>query len=187
MKHLFLITVAFCAISAAQPGTPSSCPVLVSHASAKVRLQDGYHIVIWFENQGKRTVQQAQLNLMMFDKANHKFPASQNYVVNSEIAPGQGGVVLYSAQSEEKHFGSAWQDMRGVEVQVASINFTDGTQWTSDQQTDCNHAFVNANYDQDMRAWGKQWRANWNRQHPDHRIPDPSLEGWLRPGSDSWQ
>jgi hypothetical protein len=187
MKKILLIIVA-CALSAvAQQGVGSSCPVLVSHASAKVRLQDGYHIVIWFENQGKRTVQQAQLNLLMFDGLNNKYPASQNYVVNSEIAPGQGGVVLYSAQSEEKHFGSSWKDMRGVEVHVSSILFTDGTQWTSDPQANCAQAFVNANYEQDMRAWGKQWRANWNREHPDRHIPDPSLEGWLRPGSDSWQ
>jgi hypothetical protein len=185
MKHLVFL-IAVCALGAAQNMAPS-CPVLVSHASAKVRLQDGYHIVIWFENQGRKTVKQAQLSLVMFDAANNKYPASQNYVVNSEMARGQGGVVLYSADSEAKHFGAAWQEMRGVEVHVAGIVFADGTEWASDQQASCKQSFVNANYEQDMRAWGKEWRANWNKQHPDHRIPDPSLEGWLRPSSDSWQ
>jgi hypothetical protein len=103
------------------------------------------------------------------------------------MTPGQGGVVLYSAASEEKHFGSAWQEMRGVEVHVTGIVFMDGTEWGPNQQANCEQAFVNANYEQDMRAWGKEWRANWNKQHPDHRIPSPSLEGLLRPSSDSWQ
>jgi hypothetical protein len=186
MKYVALI-LAICSVCMAQEtSSPSSCPVAVAVAGTNIPLQSGNHIVLWFTNQSNKTVAHTEFKLFIVDSAGYRYRASQSYSANWETAPGAGGLVVQSAQIEEKYFGSTWRNMRGVEVQVSRVIFSDHTQWQSDDSA-CRRAFTNANYVRDMRKWNKELRADWNRQHPNEQMPSSSLALWLSPPSDGWQ
>ena len=185
MRYIALV-VALCAACAAQDiSSANSCPVAVSVAGTNIPLQSGNHIVLWFTNQSNKTVARSDFKLFILDSTGYRYPASQSYIARWETAPGAGGLVVQSAQLEEKYFGSTWRNMRGVEVEVSRVIFSDGTEWQS-SGTSCRRAFMNVNYIQEMRKWNKDVRAEWNRQHPTERIPSSSLAAWLDPSTDGW-
>src|SRR5262245_5629944 len=117
MKRLVLLLLfAGTAIAQRVPQPTSSCPVLVSLASSKVHSDLGDSIVIFFWNQGKKTIHGAQFTLLMLDVGGSKYPASQRYLVTGDLKSNSGDVVVYPTTDEEKHFGENWKNIDGVEV-----------------------------------------------------------------------
>ncbi|HWY67717.1 MAG TPA: hypothetical protein VNX88_03580 [Terriglobales bacterium] len=185
MKYLALLFLA-CAVSVAQDRTASTCPVLVSVAGTDVPMETGKHIVLWFTNQSSKIVSGTQFKLSAVDSSGLRYSVSDIYYAAWETMPGAGGLVVKSAKDEEKYFGSTWRNMRGVEVQVSRVFFSDGTQWQPSGNS-CSRVFMNADFVHDMRRWNTQIRAEWNRTHPSDRVPAGSLAAWLDPKNDGWR
>ncbi len=186
MKSLAVL-LFLCASGVAQNAiTSPACPVVVSVAGTDVRLQSGDHIVLWFTNQSSKIVSGTQFRLFVLDSAGAKYRAADIYYSAWETTPGSGGLVVKPTKDQEKYFGSRWRNMRGVEVQVSRVLFSDGTQWQSAGNA-CDRVFMNANFVHDMRRWNKEVRADWNRIHPDDAVPSSSLASWLDPKNDGWR
>src|SRR5690349_1218441 len=161
MRYLALILL-LSALCAAQMPTTASCPVVVSVAGTDVPLHNGKHIVIWFTNQSTKIVSGTQFKLSVLDSVGVRYPASDIYYAAWETLPGAGGLVAKPVNDEEKYFGSGWRTMRGVEVQVSRVFFSDGTQWQPSGSS-CSRVFMNTDFVYDMRRWNTQLRAEWNR------------------------
>ena len=185
MKYLALLLLG-CVVCAAQVTNPGTCPVVVSVAGTDVPLQSGNHIVLWFTNQSSKTVSGTQFKLFVLDNAGLRYPVSDIYYAAWETMPGAGGLVVKPARDEEKYFGPTWRNMRGVEVQVSRVFFSDGTGWQPAGNS-CSRIFMNANFVHDMRRWNTQLRADWNRTHPNEPMPGGSLAAWLDPKNDGWR
>ena len=123
------ITVVFCAISVSAQ-TAATCPVVPSLASSKVDGGGvGTHIVIWYFNQGSKTLRGVQFNVMMLDAVGNRYPAALAYVAKGEIKPQTGDVVSFETKEEEEHFGERWAQIEGIEVHVTRVLFKDGSVW----------------------------------------------------------
>jgi hypothetical protein len=187
IKYAALLML-MCATCIGQDAAVSaSCPVQASVAGTNIPLLSGEHIVIWFQNQSSKTVLRSHFEVALIDGANSRYPASGNYVADSPVNANQAGVVIEPAQNEAKHLGQGWRSIRGMEVRVTEVLFTDGSRWQSPGRTTCKHSFLNANYEHDMRAWNAALRADWNRRHPDQPMPEPALAAWLLPYSEGWR
>lgn len=187
MKRLALLIVLCSACMGQDTVSTSSCPIVIAAASTDVRLQNGQNIVIWFENQSEKTLQRARLELLMVDDSGRRQPASTNYILISQTGPGQTGLAMHSTQDEQKFFGDTWRKVRGVEIHVIDVVFTDGTRWQPGSATVCSRTFSNSAYEPNLRQWHRELRANWNRQHPDDPIPSSSLQALLQPRHDGWR
>lgn len=185
MRH-FALLLLLCGVCAAQVATTSACPVVVSVAGTDVPLQNGKHIVLWFTNQSGKIVSGTQFKLSVLDRSGLRYPVSDIYYAAWETLPGAGSLVAKPATDEEKYFGSTWRTMRGLEVQVSRVFFSDGTQWQPSRNS-CSRIFMNADFVHDMRRWNAQVRADWNQTHPDDHIPAGSLAAWLNPRNDGWR
>jgi len=184
MKYLTLVLL-LSAVCAAQ-ANPATCPVVVSVAGTDVPLQTGNHVVLWFTNQSSKIVSGTQFKLSILDSFGLRNPALDIYYSAWETLPGAGGLVAKPTKDEEKYFGSTWRNMRGLEVQVSRIFFSDGTQWQPSGSS-CSRVFMNTEFVHDMRRWNTQLRADWNRTHPNDHIPGGSLAAWLDPKNDGWR
>jgi hypothetical protein len=184
MKSLVLLLLA-CAVCVGQDAGSHACPIVVSVAGTDVPLQTGNHVVLWFTNESSKIVSGTQFKLFVLDGAGSRYQASDVYYAAWETMPGASGLVAKPAKDEEKYFGSAWRNMRGMEVQVSRVFFSDGTQWQP-AGSSCNRVFMNANFVRDMRRWNTEVRASWNRTHPNEPVPGASLAAWLKPKNDGW-
>jgi len=185
MRSLVLLVLA-CAVCVGQEADSHTCPIVVSVAGTDVPLENGKHIVLWFQNQSNKIVSGTQFKLFVLDSAGSRYQASDIYYAAWETMPGAGGLLAKSAKEEEKYFGSAWRNMRGVEVQLSRVFFSDGTEWQP-RGNSCNRVFMNANFVRDMRRWNTEVRHDWNRTHPNDPIPGSSLAGWLNPKNEGWK
>jgi len=186
MRYLALLLL-ICGFCVAQDAGSAVCPIVVSVAGTDVPLQSGgSHIVLWFTNQSGKVVSGTQFKLFVLDSGGRRHQASDIYYAAWETMPGAGGLVVKPAKDEEKYFGSAWRNMRGVEVQVSRVFFSDGTQWRPAGNA-CSRVFTNASFVHDMRQWNAALRADWNRTHPNEPIPGGSLAAWLDPKNDGWR
>jgi hypothetical protein len=61
------------------------------------------------------------------------------------------------------------------------VLFSDGSQWQASGST-CKHVFFNQNYIESMRRWNKELRLEWNRAHPEDRIPSDAVAALLELG-----
>ena len=186
MKSLALLLLLSAGCVAQNTITSPACPILVSVAGTNIPLQSGNHIVLWFMNQSSKTVSGTQFRLFVLDSAGARYRTSDIYYSAWETTPGAGGLVVKPTKDEEKYFGSSWRNMRGVEVQVSRVLFSDGTQWQAAGDS-CARTFMNANFVYEMRRWNKEVRADWNRTHPDDPMPSSSMAAWLNPKSDGWR
>ena len=153
MKSLlaFLFLLGTIATAQQQQYPPASAyPVLSPGASSKHHSEAGDNIVIWFWNQGNKTIHGVQFQLFMLDSAGNRYPASQAYQVKADTKPQNGDVVIYPTKNEERHFGQNWSSIDGVEVHVVRVMFNDATVWTPPKGVVCKTAFLNENYDAAM-------------------------------------
>ena len=187
IKYPALLVLMFAICIGQDAIASTSCPVQASVAGTNIPLLSGEHIVIWFQNQSSKTLLSAQFEVFLTDGSNNRYPASENYVAGSSVNANQAGLVIEPAQNEAKHLGQRWRSIRGMEVRVTDVTFTDGSRWQSTDRTTCMHSFVNANYEHDMRQWNAALRADWNRRHPDEPMPEPALGAWLLPYSEGWR
>jgi hypothetical protein len=105
------------------------CPVQAAVAGTNIPLLSGDHIVIWFQNQSSKTVLRSQFEVSLLDGASNRYAASQNYASDSSVNANQAGVVIEPAQNEAKHLGQRWRNIRGIQVRVTDVLFTDGSRW----------------------------------------------------------
>ena len=185
MRYLALLLL-ICCFCVAQDTASPVCPIVVSVAGTDVPLQSGNHVVLWFTNQSRKVVSGTQFKLFVLDSGGSRHQASDIYYEAWETMPGAGGLVAKPTRDEEKYFGSAWRNMRGLEVQVSRVFFSDGTQWQP-AGSSCSRVFMNASFVHDMRQWNAELRADWNRTHPNEPIPGGSLAAWLSPKNDGWR
>ena len=183
MRYLALL-FGISSICAAQVANP--CPVAVTVAGTDVPLHSGKHIVLWFTNQSSKIVSGTQFKLYVLDRVGLRYPSADIYYAAWETIPGAGGLVAKPATDQEKYFGSTWRNMRGLEIQVSRVFFSDGTQWQSSGSS-CSRVFMNSEFVHDMRRWNTQVRAEWNKTHPNDHIPAGSLAAWLDPKNDGWR
>jgi hypothetical protein len=189
MKLILLISVVFllstmCMAQNYPPAT--SCPVLATLASSKVRSDKSENLVIWFYNQGTRTTHGVEFTLVMLDGAGNRYPASHRYIGTGTLKPKTGDVVSFSTEDEAKYFGDGWKDIDGVEVYVTSILFADATTWKPKRGIPCKTSFINSDYQKQMEEMDKRversmkaWREKWNREHPDDAAFDPSTARYI--------
>jgi len=137
--------------------------------------------VVWFGNQGHKTVVETEFQLSFLDSFGSRRPALRSYLSRLEVVPGSGGLLVHPAADEAKHWGSTWQNIRGLEVQATRVSFSDGTRWEGPA---CKRTFLNANYIESMRRWNKDLRLEWNRKHPNDPIPGRSSAALLEPEID---
>jgi hypothetical protein len=170
----------FCGIAQQTVPPPTQCPVLASLASSRVKYKDEENIVIWFWNQGTKTAHGIEFQLMLLDAAGNRYPAVQRYVATGDTKPSSGDVVIYPAKKEQENLAAGWENIEGVEVYVTSIMFDDATTWKPKRGAVCKTAFINSNYEKEMKEREKNmevkmkaWRKKWNREHPDNKIPEP--------------
>jgi hypothetical protein len=142
-------------------------------------LQNGEHVVLWFSNRSSKTVSQVQFDVSFVSSTN-RYPSSGNYLFVSEVAPGSGGLVTHPAADEAARLRSVWRDIRGLEAQPTRVLFSDGSQWQASGST-CKHVFLNQNYIESMRRWNRELRLEWNRAHPEDRIPSDAMAALLEP------
>lgn len=188
-KSLKLLVCFFvvCSFSAAQDHvSAAACPLRPTVAGANVPFRSGEHIVVWFENRGDKNVSSTRFQLTMIDAFGKRHPATKAYVVDSQVKPSEAGLMMESSLSEAQHLGPQWRSVRGMEVQVTDITFSDGTRWHSGNSVPCGQIFYNAAYEHDMRAWNAALRTDWNRRHPEDPMPEPALAAWLQPRSEGW-
>ncbi len=164
----------------------AACPLTPTVAGTNIPFRSGEHIVVWFENHSAKNVARTQLQLTMIDAFGKRHPATKAYVVDSQVKPSEAGLMMESSLSEAQHLGPQWRSVRGMEVQVADITFSDGTRWHSGNSVPCGQIFYNAAYEHDMRAWNAALRTAWNRRHPEDPMPEPALAAWLLPRSEGW-
>ena len=155
----------------------ASCPIAVAVAGTDVPLQDGEHIVLWFSNRSSKTVSEVQFNVWFVSSTN-RYPNSGNYLFVKDVAPGSGGLIMHPAAHEAARLGSVWREIRGLEAQPMRVLFSDGSQWQASGST-CKHLFLNQNYIESMRRWNKELRLEWNRTHPQDRIPSDAMAALL--------
>lgn len=154
---------------------------MVEVAGSDVPLQNGEHIVIWFGNQGRKTVIEAEFQLSLLDSAGLRHPALRSYLSELQVAPGNGGLIVHSTEEEAQQWGAAWRNIRGLEVQTAHVLFADGTRW---EGSACKQTFRNADYIESMRRWNTELRLTWNRNHPNDPIPSRSMAALLELAND---
>jgi hypothetical protein len=154
-----------------------SCPIAVAVAGTDVPLRSGEHVVLWFSNQSSTTVSQIQFDITFVSSTN-RYPNSGKYLFVSEVPAGGGGVVVHPAADEAARLGSIWRDIRGLEAQPTRVLFSDGSQWQASGST-CKHVFLNRDYIESMRRWNKERRLEWNRAHPNDRIPSDAVAALL--------
>ena len=172
---------------AQQAKSPAACPVKIAVAATNVPFRDGDHIVVWFQNLTDQPVSRASFQLTFIDASSHRHAARQEYVVDSLVKPGQAGVVTEPALKESQPYGRSWKSLRGLEVTVNDVAFADGSTWTASQDPGCQESFLNTEYEQSMRTWNAELRADWNRRHPGDPMPGPALSAWLLPRSEGWR
>lgn len=185
MKHLAWLLLASL-FAAAQDHSPSVCPLKATVAGTNVPFRNGEHIVVWFESHANKNISRTQLQLTLIDAAGRRHPAAKAYVVDTQVKPSEAALMMESSVSESQHLGSQWRLVRGLEVQVTDITFSDGTQWHSGGSLPCSQTFYNAAYERDMRAWNAALRTDWNRRHPEDPMPEAALAAWLLPRSEGW-
>jgi hypothetical protein len=178
MKYLatFLLVCACCA--AQERAAPASCPVTVGVAATDVPVQGSNHILIWYKNQSRKTIARSDFDLAFVDAAGHSYPASRNYSVLQKTDVGSGGLLVHSAQEEARHLGRTWLSIRGLEVKIRRVGFSDGTNWEAAGPA-CSQAFRNDDYIESMRRWNTELRLDWNRSHPNEPIPGSLLSPLL--------
>ena len=171
--------VLLCAGCAAQErNVPASCPIMVGVAATNVPVQGSNHILIWYKNQGGKTIVRSDFDLAFMDGIGHTYPASQTYSVLEKTDAGSGGLLVHSAQDEEPHLGRAWLSIRGMKVMIRRVRFSDGRQWEAAGSA-CNQTFRNDDYIESMRRWNTELRLDWNRSHPNEPIPGSLLSPLL--------
>ena len=154
-----------------------SCPVAVAVAATDVRLQKAEHVVLWFSNRSSKKVSQVQFDVSFVGSTN-RYPSSGTYSFVREVVPGSGGLVTHPAADEATRLGAAWREIRGLEAQPTRVLFSDGSQWQASGST-CKHVFLNQNCIESMRRWNKELRLEWNRAHPQDRIPSDAMAALL--------
>jgi hypothetical protein len=154
VKEQLLVLLVLALTASAQQRIPpaTSCPVYASLATSNWE----NHIVIWYWNQGRKTIHGVQFKLVMLDSAGNRYPASQLYQAKGEVKPQHGDVVLFSEQEERKYLGGYWDSIDGVEVYVTNILFADATTWLPEKGRPCKTAFLNDNYDAALRQLRKR-------------------------------
>jgi hypothetical protein len=157
-------------------GDPS-CPVAVAVAATDVPLQNGEHVVLWFSNRSSKTVSEVQFDVWFVSSTN-RYPNSGNYLFVKDVAPGSGGLIMHPAAREAARLGPMWREIGGLEAQPTRVLFSDGSQWQASGST-CKHVFLNQNYIESMRRWNKELRLEWNRSHPEDRIPSDAMAALL--------
>ena len=186
MKYLAWLLFA-CSLCAAQDRPASAaCPLKTTVAGTNVPFHNGEHIVVWFENRADRNVSRTELQLTLIDALGQRHRAAKAYIVDSQVKPSEAGLMMESSVLESQHLGSEWRSVRGLEVRVTDITFSDGTRWHSDALSPCSQTFYNAAYEHNMRAWNAALRTDWNRRHPEDPMPEPALATWLLPRSEGW-
>jgi hypothetical protein len=167
MKSLFAFLLLLSTIAAAQQTypPPSSCPVLSTLATSKQHNQwtKSDLIVIWFWNQGNKTVHGAQFQLFMLDSAGNRYAASQAYQTKGDTEPQSGDFVAFPATDEEQYFGERWSSIDGVEVHVVKVMFNDATVWTPKKGVVCKTAFLNENYKAETDRYWKRVEAEMKK------------------------
>ena len=187
LLKLLACSLLVCSFCAAQEGSPAAaCPLKPTVAGTNIPFRSGEHIVVWFENHGDKNVSRTQLQLTMIDAFGQRHPAAKAYIVNSQVKPSEAGLMMESSLAEAQHLGVQWRSVRGVEVEVTDIRFSDGTHWHSGNSLRCSGIFYNAAYEHDMRVWNAALRMEWNRHHPEDPMPEPALAAWLLPRSEGW-
>lgn len=156
------------------------CPIAVTVAGTDVPLRSGEHVVLWFSNQSSTTVSQVQFAVTYISSTN-RYPTSGKYIFVNEVIAGSGGVVVHPAADEASRLGSIWRDIRGLEAQPTRVLFSDGSQWQASGST-CKRVFLNRDYIESMRRWNKERRLEWNRAHPNDRIPSDAMAALLEQG-----
>jgi len=189
LLHRLTVAVLFAATTAcaAQEARPAACPLKIAVAATNVPFRDGDHIVVWFQNLADQPISRAGFQLTWIDSANQRHAARQEYVVDSTVNPGQAGVMTEPALKEAQKYGRSWKSVRALDVTVKDVTFADGTSWTASQDPGCEESFRNADYEQSMRTWNAELRAEWNRRHPGDPMPGPALSAWLLPRSEGWR
>ena len=149
---------------------PTTCPIMIGVAGTNVPIQGSNHILVWYKNQTGKTIVRSDFEIGLFDGAGHRYSAAHGYSVDEKIEPSAGGLLVQSAQDEQKHLGRVWSSVRGLEVTIRRVRFADGTQWEPAGLT-CNQSFRNDEYIDSMRRWNTELRLDWNRTHPNEPIP----------------
>lgn len=116
----------------------------------------GTHIVIWYFNQGSKTVRGVQFRVLMLDAVGNRYPAANTYIAKGEIKANTGDAVPYETKEEESHFGEQWAQIEGIEVHVTRILFKDGSVWVPRKGIDCGAHFMNDDYAAEM---DRRWKA----------------------------
>ena len=178
MKHLAALLLVCACCAAQERAAPASCPITVGVAATNVPVQGSNHILIWYKSQSSKTIVRSDFDLALLDGMGHAYSASQSYSVLEKTDPGSGGLLVHSAQDEERHLGRAWSSIRGLEVKIRRVRFSDGSQWEAAGSA-CNQAFRNDDYIESMRRWNTELRLDWNRTHPNEPIPGSLLSPLL--------
>jgi len=186
MKSLALLVMACATCVGQDSSVPQGCPLKIAVAGTNVPFNNGERIVVWFENQSGKTVSRAHFDLALIDAANQWHASRRSYRVQSAVKPFQAGLMMEPAADEARQLGNG-KGIRGLNVSIRDVIFDDGTEWHSGDSTACSRAFMNANYQHDMRIWNAALRSNWNRRHPDDPMPEPALAAWLLPQMEGWQ
>jgi hypothetical protein len=169
LESLFIgCIIAVCAPSVVAQ-TVASCPVMPTLASSKVDGGQGVgmHIVIWYFNQGPKTIRGVQFDVRMLDAVGNGYPAANAYVAKGEIKPNDGDVVSYETKDEEDHFGERWAQIEGIEVHVTRVLYKDGSVWVPRKGLDCKAHFMNDEYAAEL---DRRWKAAEKKMK---KVPKP--------------
>jgi hypothetical protein len=153
-QPLKILTAAllFCLLAedGAQCQTKGSCPVLPTLAASRLPSPEGESVVIWYFNQGSKTIRGVQFELVMLDAVGNRYPAAQKYIAKGTVKSQNGDVVIYKSDKEKEHFGADWTLIEGVEVRVTRVMFQDGSVWIPQKGQVCKMRFMNDEYDAEM-------------------------------------
>src|SRR5260370_13140722 len=155
---LFVALACVCCVITVSAQSAASCPVMPSLASSNLDggKDVGAHIVIWYFNQGSKTVRGVQFRVLMLDAVGNRYPAAQAYVAKGEVKPNSGDVVSYETKDEKDHFGEQWAQIEGIEVHVTRVLFKDGSVWVPRNGVVCEAHFMNDDYGPEM---DRRWKA----------------------------
>jgi hypothetical protein len=168
LSILFVAATAVFCVTPVSAQNVASCPVISTLASSKVDGGQGVgmHIVIWYFNQGSKTLRGVQFNVRMLDAVGNRYPAANAYVAKGEIKPNDGDVVSYETKDEEDHFGEQWAQIEGIEVHVTRVLYKDGSVWVPRKGVDCEAHFMNDEYAAEL---DRRWKAAEKKTKKDQK------------------
>jgi hypothetical protein len=156
----------FCLLAAdgARCQAKGNCPVLPTLAASRLPSEEGESVVIWYLNDGGKTIRGVQFELVMLDAVGNRYPAAQKYIASGTVKPQNGDVVIYPTDKEKEHFGADWTLIEGVEVRVTRVMFQDGSVWVPQKGQVCMMRFMNDEYDAEMERRRKAVEKKMQRR-----------------------